>query len=364
MNYLSGLKVESEKIATGLFNDLKLDRLADLTTSEYADHEISDLSYLEWEYFNNPAGNAIIAVASAGKQIVAQYVLLPGTYFIDGKLVQGSLSLNTLTHQEYRGRGLFTKLAEETFRRCKEQGVAFTIGIPNPVSHPVFLKKLGFTEIGHLSLLVRPLNFPGLLFRFLKNRSKKFKEGLTIEFDLTVFEKKAFQVSEVCDENDAIEIEDFFRKYNSSKRNAFVRSAAFIHWRYLNVPIRKYNVLKIKSRGNVVGLIVFRTKYLFGLKCIFIIDLCIIPDANSILVEIISDLKLFLKPSAADLVLFATTAHSTEYSLLKKNGFFSVPKRFLPQQLPVIVRKHDDNCPDSVTDFTKWFLTFGDYDVF
>jgi len=34
------------------------------------------------------------------------------------------------------------------------------------------------------------------------------------------------------------------------------------------------------------------------------------------------------------------------------------------KKLNVVLRIHSNNISSSITDFKKWFLTFGDYDIF
>jgi hypothetical protein len=60
------------------------------------------------------------------------------------------LSLNTATHPDYQGRGLFTRLAEQTYAQGAEAGYGFVIGVANANSTPGFLRKLAFQEVARL----------------------------------------------------------------------------------------------------------------------------------------------------------------------------------------------------------------------
>ena len=75
-------------------------------------------------------------------------------------------------------------------------------------------------------------------------------------------------------------------------------------------------------------------------------------------------LREISKNNKLDILLAAIPEHTVEYSCLQKNGYYKMPMNFLPQKLSVIIRKHLPDCPPQVTDFSKWFLTFGDYDIF
>jgi GNAT superfamily N-acetyltransferase len=107
-------------------------------------------AYLAWLYVANPDGPAVGFDAWDGERLAAHYVCVPARAWVAGELVKVLLSLNTATHPEYQGRGLFTKLAGLTYQAGQEQGFDGVYGVANANSTPGFVRKLGFQ-------LVRPL---------------------------------------------------------------------------------------------------------------------------------------------------------------------------------------------------------------
>ncbi|HLZ74967.1 GNAT family N-acetyltransferase [Phenylobacterium sp.] len=105
---------------------------------------------LAWRYRDNPAGAVIGADAWDGERLAAHYVACPLEARIDGELVRGLVSLNTATHPDYQGRGLFTRLAEHAYGLGRDAGYGFVIGVANANSTPGFLRKLGFQDAGRL----------------------------------------------------------------------------------------------------------------------------------------------------------------------------------------------------------------------
>ncbi|HZZ30598.1 MAG TPA: GNAT family N-acetyltransferase [Phenylobacterium sp.] len=105
---------------------------------------------LAWRYRDNPAGTVVGADAWDGESLVAHYVTCPLEARIDGEVVKGLLSLNTATHPDYQGRGLFTTLAERAYEQGAAAGYGFVIGVANANSTPGFLRKLGFQDVGRL----------------------------------------------------------------------------------------------------------------------------------------------------------------------------------------------------------------------
>lgn len=103
--------------------------------------------YLAWQYRDNPRGTVVGFDAWAGDVLAAHYVTIPVEYTIHGRAARGLLSLNTATRQEHQGRGLFTRLAEQTYALAGELGYEFVIGVANQNSTPGFVRKLGFDLI-------------------------------------------------------------------------------------------------------------------------------------------------------------------------------------------------------------------------
>jgi GNAT superfamily N-acetyltransferase len=105
---------------------------------------------LAWRYRDNPAGTVVGADAWDGERLAAHYVACPLEARIDGEVVRGLLSLNTATHPDYQGRGLFTQLAERAYEQGAQAGHGFVIGVANAQSTPGFLRKLAFQDVGRL----------------------------------------------------------------------------------------------------------------------------------------------------------------------------------------------------------------------
>ena len=164
-------------------------------------------------------------------------------------------------------------------------------------------------------------------------------------------------------QTDSFKYEIFLKKFNDEKQNVTFRSLQFLQWRYLDIPNRKYHLLKLEANNEIEAIAVFRAKYIYGIRCGILIDL--------ITLENLGDVKTLLNTiceiafnNKLDLIFTTVPSHSFEFSILKKSRFYSIPQFFLPQKLAFIVKRHLPSCPDAVTNFRKWFLTFGDYDIF
>lgn len=109
-------------------------------------------AYLKWQYIDNPIGEIVGFNAFYGDCLAAHYVTMPITMVLFGREVKGLISLNTATHPDHRGKGLFTILAKTTYDYAKENGFEFVTGVANANSTHGFLNKLGFYLISPLDV--------------------------------------------------------------------------------------------------------------------------------------------------------------------------------------------------------------------
>jgi GNAT superfamily N-acetyltransferase len=109
-----------------------------------------DIPYLQWLYQANPDGHVVGFDAFEGDVLAAHYACIPAMALVEGAPVKVLLSLNTATHPNFQGKGLFTQLAEKTYEAGRAAGFDAAYGVANANSTPDFVRNLGFQ-------LVRPL---------------------------------------------------------------------------------------------------------------------------------------------------------------------------------------------------------------
>jgi GNAT superfamily N-acetyltransferase len=145
-----------------------LDAYSSLLNATFASDRFNPAA-LAWRYRDNPAGTVIGADAWDGERLAAHYVACPLEARIDGELVRGLVSLNTATHPDYQGRGLFTTLAERAYALGAEAGYGFVIGVANANSTPGFLRRLAFQHVAPLQagvLIAPPRRFAAAELQF------------------------------------------------------------------------------------------------------------------------------------------------------------------------------------------------------
>ncbi len=127
----------------------KLDTLAaqeTLLNQVFPDGDLS-YKYLDWLYRKSPDGPDIPSDYLESGKLLGHYTVIPQHWNFNGEIKLLALSLNTAVHEEARGKGLFVRLADESYSAAASQGIQAIIGVANANSTPGFLRRLGFTLI-------------------------------------------------------------------------------------------------------------------------------------------------------------------------------------------------------------------------
>ncbi len=159
---------------------------------------------LRWQYVENPHGTAVGFNAWKDGALAAHYVTVPMRARVHGVEEKGLLSLNTATHPDHQGKGLFTRLATATYADGAANGSGFVIGVANANSTHGFTRKLGFQPVSSLDAMIGmgPLAFqhqvdaqyeaiwsPEALRWRLAHPAHRYRVKRTMDLDLVLSER-------------------------------------------------------------------------------------------------------------------------------------------------------------------------------
>lgn len=328
------------------------------------ENDVSDAGFIRHQYFENPVGDALIelAVDPENGTLAGQYVMVPERFRCFGKESKAYLSLNTLTRKAYRGQKIFTGLAERAYKQAKAGGYTFVYGAPNQNSYPGFMRKLSFKDIHHFPLYARPLAPSRMVQERIGN---KLLAAIAKPFTV-FFPNKAVSVDgieELTSENVG-QMDVFWAKIKGKYSVMGVRDAAYIRYRYLNVPRRTYYPYIAVENGEPVAFAVGRIREVAGFTCGMIADFLFLPGHEEIAKRLVKTLVYRMKQEGASLAGCIILSHTVEAKLLKQCGFWHIPEKLLPQPTPLILRVLDEKQDESkLCDINNWFFTTGDYDV-
>ena len=112
--------------------------------------------FFAWKHEQNPFGVSPAWVAVDGTRIVGFRTFVRWEYQNpDGRPRRAVRAVDTATHPDYQGRGIFNRLTLHALDALRSEGVDFVFNTPNDKSRPGYLK-MGWREVGRLPASVRP----------------------------------------------------------------------------------------------------------------------------------------------------------------------------------------------------------------
>jgi N-acetylglutamate synthase-like GNAT family acetyltransferase len=335
--------------------------ILDLTKKTFGDVEITNPSYFDWQYRNNPDGKALVLLFrdDSNNQIIGTNTIIPLKLIVDGEIITSSLACNVQVHPDYRKKKIFSKLLLSMPKFAIVNGIHSLFAIPNDNSFKAFINE-GSIEITQLPLLIKPIKFSQYFGFPIKQILKPFdifwKKRNTLFHNVEQF-------NDIFDDS----FENLAKK--TSKRISVMnsRKKEFLNWRYKNHPTRKYQIFTLKDNNDLIGYIITKIHYLGKKKIGVILDYMV--DANF---EDKTQQKSLIDKAISNFwdngisIAIATSRNGLlENELLRSSGFFTPPSFLKPESLHFIVNTFsDDKKHIKLKKFDNWFFVFGDYDVF
>jgi GNAT superfamily N-acetyltransferase len=173
-----------------------------------------------WKHERNPFGASPMWVACDGDRIVGFRVLMRWQFERGGHRFDAVRAVDTATHPEYQGRGIFTRLTLHALDDLRAAGVDFVFNTPNEQSRPGYLK-MGWSVVGRVPVVVRPKSI-GALARIARSRvpAERWSEPLTAGEPVEVALEHPDQVAALL------------ASQPSAPRLRTARSVEYLQWRY------------------------------------------------------------------------------------------------------------------------------------
>ncbi|MGH8978827.1 MAG: GNAT family N-acetyltransferase [Acidimicrobiia bacterium] len=137
-------------------------------TQSWVPSELFD-RFFSWKHLESPFGASPAWVATVGGRVVGFRTFVRWEFeHPDGRVRRAVRAVDTATHPEYQGRGIFRRLTMQSLDELRTDGVDFVFNTPNDKSRPGYLK-MGWREVGRLPAAVRPKS-AGAVVRMLRSR--------------------------------------------------------------------------------------------------------------------------------------------------------------------------------------------------
>ena len=107
-----------------------------------------------WKHDENAFGPSYMWVATDGDRIVGLRAFMRWEFVRGGEVLRAVRAVDTATHPEYQGKGLFTAMTLHGLDVIEADGIDFVFNTPNDKSRPGYLK-MGWQEVGKLPVAIR-----------------------------------------------------------------------------------------------------------------------------------------------------------------------------------------------------------------
>jgi GNAT superfamily N-acetyltransferase len=320
------------------------------------------MRWWRWQHLDNPSGMPFIWFADAKDRLAGQYEIVRFRMRINGKEGPASHSQDTMTHPDFRRRGIFEELANRTYQQAGKTGLRLVYGFPNRYSYPGFVNKLSWFDVCKVPNVLKPLNVRNTLRRRIKNRFLVAASSVLVKAFLLIFARESrppidpgLTVEDASSFDDGAD--ELWREASGGFGIICVRDRAQLNWRYVDIPHRHYRILVARRKGRMVGYAVLGLAVKEGFTGGEIIDLFAVRD-DGVLRLLLSKAIEHFRTSRADAV-YSWLPDSPAYKrAFRKEGFFHLP----PAQLFIVRPLSKDLPKDYITDYSNWFVMMGDSD--
>jgi GNAT superfamily N-acetyltransferase len=110
--------------------------------------------FYRWKHHANPFGRSPAWVAVDDERIVGLRVWLRWRFAQAGRTWDAVRAVDTATHPDHQGRGIFKRLTTSSLEALRDEGIAHVFNTPNEQSRPGYLK-MGWEQVGRLPVGVR-----------------------------------------------------------------------------------------------------------------------------------------------------------------------------------------------------------------
>jgi GNAT superfamily N-acetyltransferase len=319
--------------------------LARVGTTQLTDEEFT------WWFDRNPGGEGIVSLAVDDGEVVGVAAMSFFTTLLDGVGTRLAIPVNVATDARYRGQGVFSTLEQENEAAAADAGSPLTVTFPNANSHPIFVRRLGWTDLPRLRLWARPLRFSGVV-RYALGREGQ-REGMR-DPDDSPRALHGLEVRPIAHFDD--EMDELGARAADGYGSHFVRDGAYFEWRYVDSP-RDYRCFGAYRGDALVGVAVVGHTYKHGVSAGFLADLIAAPDDGKAVRALVSRAVDEVEGGADALIVLPPQSARQRRALIA-SGFAPSNKklRFIGKAL------HDGVRVDESAD--AWHFTLGDFDFF
>ncbi|PKP16071.1 MAG: hypothetical protein CVU06_15365 [Bacteroidetes bacterium HGW-Bacteroidetes-22] len=293
-----------------------------------------DIKFWKWRYLSSPTHKEpMISLMVDNDTIIGHYAVSPVVMNFMGDKVLAGLSMTTMTHPDYGGRGIFPMLAKDLYTRIKDQyHVRMVWGFPNLNSNYSFITKLGWRDVGVQHMLsLAPQDherIPRANYKLIESFSEVHSSKLNGSGTDTISVSK---------------------------------SPAYLNWRYIENPANKYYILNIDGFDSTdfVVIKIYNSFKFKGKQEIDILELGVGNDPNSVS-TLVGAIFSFIDVNDLAIVSVNLWLSLTD----PRHRYFEKLRFTMDSPLTILAYRLFTENNDALDNCKTWRISLGDSDVY
>lgn len=199
-----------------------------------------------WKHEQGPWGRSPAWVAVVDGQVVGFRAFMRWQFQAADGTISAVRAVDTATHPEYRGRGIFRELTLHALEALRQDRIAFVFNTPNDQSRPGYLK-MGWQVLGRVPARVRLCRVGGLA---RMSRARTSADLWSLESDVGLPAPAALE--------DEQGVSRLLEQQPPAPRISTDRTIAYLAWRY-GLGLLRYRALLLGPTA-ADGLLIFRLR--------------------------------------------------------------------------------------------------------
>ncbi|MEM3101454.1 MAG: GNAT family N-acetyltransferase [Candidatus Nitrosotenuis sp.] len=322
---------------------------------------------LYWNSFikDNPCSTqkALIAVNEQNR-VIAHIAMVPFKFRKDEKLLLGGFICELMVDEDYRQELLFPKMLLKMLKEYKDLGVDFVYSLSNREKVVKAYQSFSFRIIGELDVYAKPYKLTKIVQYFIKNKilNAILRPCLSTIERLSFLRRRAgrtypyLEITEIPRFD--LNIDQFISNVQKHFPYCILRNSTILNWRTVDSPTRKYQILVVKEKGNIIGYIILRRMKMKQFDVLAIVDILFSPERVDVGRALLNATHKIALQLNVDMSTFLSSPHDPLFPILKKYGYFKTPDTFY-----LFLHEHKgSNLQFKEDTFNKWHLTWLDHD--
>ena len=297
-------------------------------------------SFFRWKHIDNPFGRSYMLLAWDHGDVVGFRSFLRWRFEADGEPVTAVRAVDTATHPDHQGRGIFRVLTMAAIEDLRSD-TDLIFNTPNEKSLPGYLK-MGWRRVGEVPIRVR-VRRPARFVRHVRSYRRlgsvqddgRLGEGTVPSAD---WDALANLVPQDVD-----------------RRLATTRTESYLRWRYAGCPQLRYQVAVERDTDDLAGAVVYRVRPRGDLREATVVELLVPPGDRRLASQL---LRRVARDGGVDHLTCSFPSDSIHLSAATRAGFIRSPEGITLVANPLRPLPWDVSSPGS------WALTLGDLEVF